>query len=140
MYRETTKKIDQAEAVSIQLNRFEPKEGMAEYQLLLSGTDPTLPFTEQAEHLWQAYIRVMREELADTEARRWAVSEEDIAAYRELAPQLIVADSADFLSSSTDGANEASKLMQRYMDEQIGAEQFIRELDRIIQMMQMENY
>ena len=79
MYRETTKKIDQAEAVSIQLNRFEPKEGMAEYQLLLSGTDPTLPFTEQAEHLWQAYIRVMREELADKKAcpvmRRYFVSD-----------------------------------------------------------------
>ena len=60
MYRETIKKSDQAEAVSIQLNRFEPEEGMSEYQLLLSGIDPTLPFTEQAEHLWQAYIRVMR--------------------------------------------------------------------------------
>lgn len=79
MYRETTKQTYQAEAVAIQLNRFEPEEGMAEYQLLLSGTDPTLPFTEQAEHLWQAYIRVMREELADKKTcpvmRRYFVSD-----------------------------------------------------------------
>ena len=79
MYRETIKKIDQAEAVSIQLNRYEPEEGMSEYQLLLSGTDPTLPFRQQAENLWEAYIRVMREELADQKAcpvmRRYFVSD-----------------------------------------------------------------
>ena len=79
MYRETTKQTYQAEAVAVQLNRFEPEKGMAEYQLLLSGTDPTLPFAEQAEHLWQAYIRVMREELADKKAcpvmRRYFVSD-----------------------------------------------------------------
>ena len=79
MYRETIKKIDQAEAVSIQLNRYEPEEGMSEYQLLLSGTDPTLPFKQQAENLWEAYIRVMREELSDQKAcpvmRRYFVSD-----------------------------------------------------------------
>ena len=52
---------------------------MAEYQLLLSGTDPTLPFKQQAENLWEAYIRVMREELADQKAcpvmRRYFVSD-----------------------------------------------------------------
>ena len=77
MYRETIKQTDQA--VAIQLNRFEPAEGMAEYQLLLSGTDPTLPFRQQAENLWEAYIRVMREELVGKKAfpvmRRYFVSD-----------------------------------------------------------------
>ncbi|MGN0779874.1 MAG: extracellular solute-binding protein [Aristaeellaceae bacterium] len=85
-------------------------------------------------------IAMLEQELAENANRRWAISEQDIADYREIAPMFIIADSADFLSSSSDGANEASKLIQRYLDGQLGAEQFIRELDRMIQMMQMENY
>lgn len=117
------------------------QQNLESIQESIANMESALAEADEADKaMYEENLTWMREELADTEARRWAVSEEDIAAYRELAPQLIVADSADFLSSSTDGANEASKLMQRYMDEQIGAEQFIRELDRIIQMMQMENY
>lgn len=117
------------------------QQNLESIQESIASMEAALAEADEADKaMYEENLTWMREELADTEARRWAVSEEDIAAYRELAPQLIVADSADFLSSSTDGANEASKLMQRYMDEQIGAEQFIRELDRIIQMMQMENY
>ena len=117
------------------------QQNLESIQESIASMEAALAEADEADKaMYEENLTWMREELADTEARRWAVSEEDIAAYRDLAPQLIVADSADFLSSSTDGANEASKLMQRYMDEQIGAEQFIRELDRIIQMMQMENY
>ncbi|MGN0746915.1 MAG: hypothetical protein ACI4ML_09605 [Aristaeellaceae bacterium] len=117
------------------------QQNLESIQKSIASMEAALAEADEADKaMYEENLTWMREELADTEARRWAVSEEDIAAYRELAPRLIVADSADFLSSSTDGANEASKLMQRYMDEQIGAEQFIRELDRIIQMMQMENY
>ena len=117
------------------------QQNLESIQESIANMEASLAEADEADKaMYEENLTWMREELADTEARRWAISEEDIAAYRELAPQLIVADSADFLSSSTDGANEASKLMQRYMDGQIGAEQFIRELDRIIQMMQMENY
>ena len=117
------------------------QQNLESVQESIASMEAALAEADEADKaMYEENLTWMREELADTEARRWAVSEEDIAAYRELAPQLIVADSADFLSSSTDGANEASKLMQRYMDGQIGADQFIRELDRIIQMMQMENY
>lgn len=66
---------------------------------------------------------------------RWAISEEDIANYRAIAPYL-TALSTDLFSGSN---NEASTLMQRYLDGQINAEQFIKEFSRIILMIQMEN-
>lgn len=65
---------------------------------------------------------------------RWDVTEEQIAAYRERAQYMVVPTTNVF--TGTD--NEASKLMQRYLDGQIGVEQFIREIDRIVQMIQME--
>ncbi|MGN1021143.1 MAG: hypothetical protein ACI4O7_12320 [Aristaeellaceae bacterium] len=117
------------------------QQNLKSIQESIASMEAALAEADEADKaMYEENLAWMREDLAETESRRWAVSEEDIAAYRALAPRLIIADSADFLSTSTDGANEASRLIQRYMDGQIGAEQFIRELDRIIQMMQMESY
>lgn len=77
----------------------------------------------------------MRQELEDVEKRRYAVSEEDIANYREVAPHLTVMTSTVFSDSE-----DIQGILKRYMDGQMSAEQFIREIDRIVTMMLMENY
>ncbi len=77
---------------------------------------------------YRSYIETYKEN------ERWDITAEEIASYRERAQYMIVPTTNVF--SGTD--NEASKLMERYMDGQIGTEQFIREIDRIVQMIQME--
>ena len=81
-------------------------------------------------------IDMLEAELVAVEADRWAFSAEDIAAYREIAPYIAVPSASIFTGES----NEAATLLQRYLDRQISAEQFIREFDRVIRMMQLEDY
>lgn len=69
------------------------------------------------------------------EEDRWDVSVQDIANYREVAPYVIISTNA---WASGDMTN-ASNAMQRYMDGNMDAEQFAKEFDRIVTMMQMEN-
>jgi len=85
-------------------------------------------YEEQLTWLKEAKERTEKEE-------RWAISAEEIAEYREIAQYLTIL-STDMFSGAN---NEASNLMQRYIDGQIGAEQFIKEFSRIIRMIQMEN-
>ena len=52
-------------AAVAQITTFTGKGGTTEYQVMLSVTDPMLSFEQQLQCLQQAYVSVVREELAD---------------------------------------------------------------------------
>ena len=58
----TTKTYEQ-NSIHVQISAFTGKGGVTEYQLLLSVTDPLLPFGTQLEYLQKAYATVKSEEL-----------------------------------------------------------------------------
>lgn len=60
---EYTSKTYEQEAVWIQMSCFTRKGGVTEYQLILSGTDPSLPFPAQLLNLEKSYLRTVQEEL-----------------------------------------------------------------------------
>lgn len=72
----------------------------------------------------------------DEGLEQWRVTEEMIADYRQRATLLYPTASSVFSGDS----NAAEKILQRFMDGQISPEQFIKEFDRIVTMMQMEDY
>lgn len=91
-------------------------------------TDPA----EQAD--LKETIERYQQYLTEQEKDRWAISAEQIAAYREVGPRLFV----DSESALTSGGTEVSTLMQRYLDGQINGEKFLKELSRILRMIQLE--
>ncbi|MBQ8555091.1 MAG: extracellular solute-binding protein [Clostridia bacterium] len=66
----------------------------------------------------------------------WSISAETITEYRTRG-EYLYCPADNVFSGDT---NEASKLMQQYVDGLISAEQFIQQFDRIVRMMQMEDY
>ena len=60
-----TKKKYEDKAVEAQIASFTGKGGTTEYQVLLQVTDPMLSFERQLQYIQQAYVSVVREELAD---------------------------------------------------------------------------
>ena len=60
-----TKKKYEDKAVEAQIASFTGKGGTTEYQVLLQITDPMLSFERQLQYIQQAYVSVVREELAD---------------------------------------------------------------------------
>ena len=53
-------------ATVAQISTFAGRGGTTEYHLLLSCTNPALPFTEQLQHIQQTYAAILEEELPDT--------------------------------------------------------------------------
>ncbi len=117
------------ESLYYQQNLEEMKKSLAMMEESAAGIDEA----DKAE--WESNIAEYRSYIETFEENeRWDISAEQIASYRERAQYIIVPTTNVF--TGTD--NEASKLMERYTDGQINAEQFIREIDRIVQMIQME--
>ena len=59
------KKTYADEAVEAQITAFTGKGGTTEYQVMLSVTNPELPFIEQLQRIQRAYVEVVKEELAE---------------------------------------------------------------------------
>lgn len=76
-----------------------------------------------------------QEWLNSMEKNKYMISAENIATYREIEPYLYISTSSIYANITTDG----SQLLQRYMDGQLSSEQFIKDFNRIIRMMQMED-
>lgn len=75
-------------------------------------------------------VRKMQEE------ERWAFSEEDVAFYHEsIAPHLVVSASSIF----TGDDNPATTAIQLYLEGARDANWFVSEIDRVVNMMQLEN-
>ena len=81
---------------SIQLFRYEPTEGVAEYHAMLRITNPKLTYAEQVESLLAAYDQLLRTELAGTVAvfKRWFLSDAANQANYLLATQVEQSDCA----------------------------------------------
>lgn len=84
----------------------------------------------------QDWVDSAREYLTYVEDNfHWEYTAEDIAAYRALAPSIVIATN----SWASGDLTNLQNAMTRYMDGNMTAEQFVREFDRIMSMMQMEN-
>lgn len=59
------KKKYEDKAVEAQIASFTGNGGITEYQVFLQVADPMLPFEQQLQHIQQAYVSVVKEELAD---------------------------------------------------------------------------
>ena len=115
------------------------QERIAEYQKELDKLENADPDDEETALMISSYqenLQYMQDRLVDIEENeRWAFSAEDILYYKEsIAPYLVVADSSIF--TGTD--NPAQSSIQRYIDGAMDAASFISEIDRIVNMMQME--
>ena len=62
-----TTKTYEHDTIHVQICSFTGKGGVAEYQLLMSVTDPCLPFRNQLENLQKAYAKAVTEELPATQ-------------------------------------------------------------------------
>lgn len=58
-----TTKTYEHETINVQICSFTGKGGVTEYHILMSVTDPTLPFATQLENLQKVYARLMLKEL-----------------------------------------------------------------------------
>ena len=58
-----TTKTYEHDTIHVQICSFTGKGGVAEYQLLMSVTDPCLSFCSQLENLQKAYAKAVTEEL-----------------------------------------------------------------------------
>lgn len=83
---------------------------------------------------FQSSIQWMREVLADAEADPWVYTPEDIAFYREhIEPYLVFGLSPVFATDQVNG------ILHRYMDGQLSLDDCVREFDRVVWMIRMEN-
>ncbi len=81
-------------------------------------------------------LKSQEEYMASNEKHRFSISEKLIAQYRELVPYIFVdTQNMNFLT----GSREAQTLLQRFMQGELKTDQFVREFDRKLQMMRMEN-
>lgn len=81
-------------------------------------------------------LKNMEDYKASVEKRRYSVPEKLITQYRELVPYICTdSEYMNFLTSS----KEAVTLLQRFMQGEMETEQFVKEFDRKMQMMRMEN-
>lgn len=91
------------------------------------------PEEEKAEAQWQ--FNMAKDSLDFMEQHHWVYTAEDIAYYREaIEPYVVYPLSAAFGA----GGEQISSLTVRYMDGQLSLDEFIREFDRIIWMIENE--
>lgn len=105
------------------------QENLEQVQKMMEEADP-----DQMADM-QMWLENAENYVQYVEASRWAYSEEAIAEYRKIADRLVLYNS-DWASGDT---TNIQNTMSRYIDGNMTAEQFVKEFDRIVTMMQMEN-
>lgn len=112
-----------------QQNLEEMKKSLAMMEESAAGIDEA----DKAE--WESNIAEYRSYIETFEENeRWDITAEQIASYRERAQYILVPMTNVF--TGTD--KEATKLVERYTEGQISAEEFIRKFDEKVQMMLLE--
>lgn len=97
--------------------------------------DPESPYYNMTMADLESDLSYSQGELEWVEQNRWAFSPEEVAYYHEyVEPYLVTITDALFQGEN----NQASTIMQQFIDGSMDAEHFIREFDRIVDMMQME--
>lgn len=86
-------------------------------------------------------IAYLQEMIDHQEQYRYIISEDMLKYYHEQVMPYLYVQQPTFLDASSDSqSTELQTLMSRYTDGQISLEQFIRDADKKLRMMQMEDY
>lgn len=97
--------------------------------------DPDSPYYDMTKADMEMELDRRHQVLERIEGDRWVFSEEDIAYYREnVEPYLVTVVDSVFKGEN----NQATSIIRQFVDGSMDAERFIREFDRIVDMMQME--
>ncbi|HNW85566.1 MAG TPA: hypothetical protein PLP25_04805 [Candidatus Limiplasma sp.] len=88
----------------------------------------------------EAMVEYYQNLIDTSEADRYSISAEDIATFRDkVAPYLVVAGQTPLNTWGDDGTNQFYTLETQYMQGAITMDQFIKEIDKRLRMMQMED-
>jgi len=83
-------------------------------------------------------IRSAEKTIESLKQQEYSWTAEELAEYRELAGQIVVIENQYFLTADGEEAEEMQRLISRYVDGQMSAEQMLSSLDQKLRMMQME--
>ncbi len=86
----------------------------------------------------ETMIQTYEEIIANKDLYAWQVAAENIAQYREIAPQCYVAVPNVLDYRTKEGTSEVMTLVDRYRQKQMSLDQFIREADQKIRMILLE--
>lgn len=114
------------------------EENLANYQESIAQLEKQMEdMTEEERADYEETLSWFRERVKQMEEEeRWAFTEEDIAFYREkIAPYIVVSPRSIFTGED----NPATKALKLYLDGARDVDWFISEIDRVVNMMQMEN-
>ena len=109
------------------------KKNIADWISEMEKSMADAPAEEKAQY--EENLQYAQESLKHIEEERWAIDEEDIAAYRSLAGALVVPTGNPFYG----GSSQMTSLLQRFSDGQLSTDQFVKEFSRIYRMIEMEN-
>lgn len=92
--------------------------------------DPDMDAVEETLSRWEASV--------NDESRRWAVSPEALASYKQFAPTLFFPASTAFSTRASKAGSSFATLRNRFADGQMDVAQFLSEIDRIAEMVELE--
>ena len=93
---------------------------------------------DDGKKMLEANIRSAEEEIEGLKPTEYSWTAEELAEYRELAGQIVVMKNRYFLATDGEEAEEMQRLISRYVDGQMNADQLLSALDQKLRMMQME--
>ena len=114
------------------------QENLACLREFLAETERQLTETvsEEDQVILKERIEEVKLDIAFEERHRWAYTAEEVAFYREqIEPHMTYSLSTIF----TLGREQTENVCSRYLDGQLTLDEFVREFDRIVWMMTMEN-
>lgn len=107
---------------------------------LAEAKDSLAKADESERRMWEEQIAYIEELMTHKEDYRWDFSEEAIRLYREkIGEHLFVRHSNPLYSANTETNGQIQSLRDRYVQRQMPAEQFIRELNQKVRMMILED-
>lgn len=92
--------------------------------------DPDMDAVEETLARWEASV--------SDESDRWAVSPEALASYKQFAPTLFFPASTAFSTRASEAGSSFATLRNRFADGQMDVAQFLSEIDRIAEMVELE--
>lgn len=121
---------DPIEAERYQENLAYLRETLADWE------EQLVDASEEDRDILKEQIQDLRMDIAYEEQHRWTYTAEELAFYREfIEPNLTYRLSPVF----TGGWEQTDNICSRYLDGQLSLDEFIREFDRVVWMMTMEN-
>lgn len=115
-------------------NRVQWEKDLVDYKANLETATPE----QKAD--FESSIKYIEKMLGDADTYRYSVSPKDIATYRnDVAPYLVVTGQTPLKTWDKDGNNEFYTLRDQYMQGATTLDQFLKEMDKRLRMMQLED-